>query len=140
MATRLQLQELALLRLEEAETLYASGLYDGCAYLCGYVVELALKARLCAALGVTDYPEKGSRLREALKSHILEDLGLLAGMAHELTSSRPVLLANSSLVNEWRPEWRYEPKGSYDSKAAERLLDAIRTKPDGVLTCISARW
>lgn len=137
MATRRQLQELAPLRLKEAETLYASILYDGCAYLCGYVVELALKARICAAFGVTDYPEKGSRLREALKSHILDDLGLLAGMAHE---SRPVLLANWSLVNEWRPEWRYEPKGSYDRKSAEKLLDAVRAKPDGVLTCISARW
>ncbi len=140
MATRQELQELALLRLQEAETLYAAGLYDGSAYLCGYVVELALKARICAAFGVTDYPEKGSRLREALKSHILDDLGLLAGMAHELTSSRPVLLANWSLVNEWRPEWRYEPKGSYDRAGAEKLLDAVRTMPDGVLTCISARW
>jgi HEPN domain-containing protein len=68
MATRRQLQELAYLRLEEAETLYASRLYDGCAYLCGYAVELALKAKICAAFGVTDYSEKGSRLREALKS------------------------------------------------------------------------
>ncbi len=139
MATRRQLQELAFLRLEEAETLYAAGLYDGCAYLCGYVVELALKARICATLGVSDYPEKGSRLREALKSHILDDLGLLAGMVHEFTPTRPVLLANWSLINEWRPEWRYEPKGSYDRAAAEKLLDAVRAKPDGVLTCISAR-
>src|SRR5258708_23742141 len=80
MATRRQLQELALLRLQEAETLYTSGLYDGCAYLCGYVVELALKARICATLGVVEYPEKGSRLRDAMKSHALDDLGLLAGM------------------------------------------------------------
>jgi HEPN domain-containing protein len=140
MATRLQLQELALLRLQEAEGLYASGHYEGCAYLCGYVVELALKAKICAAFGVTDYPEKGSRLREALKSHSLDDLGLVAGMEHEFTLTRPELLANWSIVNQWRPEWRYEPKGSYDRKRAEKLLDAVRTMPDGVLTCISARW
>jgi len=140
MATRKQLQELAILRLEEAEALFSSGLYDGCAYLCGYAVELALKARICASLGVTDYPEKGSRLRDALKSHVLDDLGLLAGMMHELNTRRPTLLANWSLINQWRPEWRYEPKGSYDRTAAEKLLDAVRAKPDGVLPCISARW
>jgi len=35
---------LAKLRLREAEHLYNSGMYDGCVYLSGYVVEFALKA------------------------------------------------------------------------------------------------
>jgi HEPN domain len=140
MATRKELQALAQLRLQEAEALYRDGLFDGCAYLCGYAVEVALKARICSMLGVADYPERGSRLREAMKSHVLEDLGLLAGMAYEFTPGRPTLLANWSIVTEWRPEWRYDPKGSYDQAAAEKLLDAVRSVPDGVLTCISARW
>lgn len=140
MSTQLQLRELALLRLQEAEVLFDSGLYDGCAYLCGYVVELALKARICATLGVSVYPEKGSRLRDAMKSHVLDDLGLLAGMGHDLTSARPDLIANWSFLIEWKPEWRYNQKGSYDRKAAQKLLDAVRSQPDGVLTCISARW
>jgi hypothetical protein len=104
MATRQQLRDLALLRLQEAEVLFNAGLYDGCAYLCGYVVELALKARICATLGVNDYPEKGSRLRDAMKSHVLDDLGLLAGMGHDLTSARPALVANWSSLIEWKPE------------------------------------
>lgn len=54
MVTRQQLKDLALLRLKEAEALFAAGLFDGCAYLCGYVVELALKARICATLGVNE--------------------------------------------------------------------------------------
>jgi hypothetical protein len=57
-ATRDQLKALALLRLEEAETLFKAELYDGAVYLCGYVVELGLKARICALLGVLEYPEK----------------------------------------------------------------------------------
>lgn len=140
MASRKQLQELALTRLGEAEALFAAGHYDGATYLCGYVVELALKARICASFGVKDYPEKGSKLREAMKSHDFEDLGLLAGMEHELGANRPVLLANWSLVIEWRPEWRYQPKGSYNRLVAERFLNAVRSQPDGVLACISARW
>lgn len=111
MASRSQLKELALLRLQEAEVLFANGFFDGSAYLCGCAIELVLKARICATLGVAEYPEKGTRLREAMKSHGLEDLGLLAGLAHDLTSARPALLANWSLMIEWKPEWKYEPKG-----------------------------
>jgi hypothetical protein len=140
MATRQQLRELALLRLQEAEVLFDNNLYDGSVYLCGYVVELALKARICATLGVNVYPEKGTRLRDAMKSHVLDDLGLLAGMGHDLTPARPDLITNWSFLIQWKPEWRYNQKGSYDRRAAEKLLDAVRSRPDGVLTCISARW
>jgi HEPN domain-containing protein len=50
MTTRRELQRLACLRLREAEALFGADCYDGCAYLCGYVVELALKAAICATL------------------------------------------------------------------------------------------
>ncbi len=91
MATRLELQQLACLRLNEAEALYNAGCYDGCAYLCGYVVELALKAAICATLGVAEYPEKGSRLRESFKTHDFDDLKLLAGMEQSFTRVRSFL-------------------------------------------------
>jgi len=140
MATRQELQALAKLKLREAEALFAAGFFDGCAYLCGYVVELALKARICATLGVSEYPEKGSRLKEALRTHDFDDLKLLAGMEHEFSASRPALLSNWSIASRWKPERRYEPPGSYDQAAAEEILNAIRRKPDGVLECISSRW
>ena len=35
MPTRDEFKELAKLRLQEAETLFQAGLYDGAAYLCG---------------------------------------------------------------------------------------------------------
>ena len=57
MPTRTELRQLARIKLREAKQLYHAGYYDGCAYLCGYVVELALKARICRLLGVRDYPE-----------------------------------------------------------------------------------
>jgi HEPN domain-containing protein len=139
MATRQQLQQLALLRLREAEVLFAAGCYDGCAYLCGYVVEMALKARICATLGVTDYPEKGSRLKDALRTHDFDDLKLLAGMDHAFTVNAN-LLANWSVASKWKPERRYEPKGTYNREAALEILDSVRGQPDGVLPCISLNW
>jgi|SRR5712691_11452414 len=139
MVTRRELQQLSCLRLEEAEALFGAGCYDGSAYLCGYVVELALKAAICSNFGVTEYPEKGSRLRESLKTHDFDDLKLLAGMEQAFTASS-ALLANWSVASKWKPERRYEPKGTYDQAAAKGILDAVRDYSDGVLACISSRW
>jgi hypothetical protein len=141
MATREQLKALAQLRLQEAEGLFAAGFYDGCAYLCGYVVEFALKARICATLGVSEYPpEMKAQLRTAFRTHDFNDLRLLAGMDREFSASNPALLTNWSVANQWKPERRYEPAGTYDRIAAEQILNAIRTEPDGVLPWISSRW
>jgi len=142
MATREQLKALAQLRLREAETLFKAELYDGCAYLCGYVVELALKARICATLGINEYPPdmKANNLRTALRTHELDDLKLLAGMGREISASNRALLTNWSIASQWRPERRYEPPGTYDRNAAQEILDVIRKEPDGVLPCISSHW
>ena len=75
MATSKELQELAQLRLREAEALYAAGFYDGCVYLCGYVVELALKACICATLAIPGYPDTRPFL-----THDFKELTLFAGL------------------------------------------------------------
>ena len=137
MANRRELQKLACLRLKEAEALFDAGCYDGAAYLCGYVVELALKAAVCATLGVNEYPE--SSFRGALRTHEFDDLKLLAGMENAF-AAKTTLLANWSLASEWKPEHRYEPEGTYDQQAAAAILQAVRTYPDGVLACISLHW
>jgi hypothetical protein len=111
---------------------------DGCAYLSGYVVELALKARICATRGVSEYPE--NRLKNAFKTHDFDELKLLADIDNEFVGSRPALLGNWSTASKWKPGRRYEPEGTYDRVEAEKILDAIRTKPDGVLECLSSRW
>jgi HEPN domain-containing protein len=146
MATRRQLQDLALLRLQEAEALFAAGFYDGCAYLCGYVVELALKARICALLGVDEYPDNSlnDRLRRAFRTHDLNELKLLAGMQEEITpKNQPInqeLYSNWSVATRWTTARRYEPKATYDGPSAQAMLEAITAKPDGVLECVSRLW
>jgi HEPN domain-containing protein len=137
MATRRELQKLACLRLKEAEALFEAGCYDGCAYLCGYVVELALKAAVCANLAVVTYPEK--RLEGAFRTHVLEDLKLVAGMDDAFIGNN-ALLANWSVAVKWKPERRYEPEGTYTSTTSREVLEAVRAYPDGVLACISSRW
>lgn len=136
MATGDELKELAGLRLREAETLFSAGLYDGCVYLCGYVVELGLKARICAVLGITEYPDK----RTHFKTHDFDELKLLAGLEREISVANPLLLENWSVATEWRPEWRYQRAGTFGRAKAEKALEAIKGRPDGVMACISQRW
>jgi HEPN domain-containing protein len=137
MPTREQLKTLAQLRLREAEALFENGLYDGCAYMCGYVVEIALKAKICKTLGVEEYPDE---FMKAFRTHDFDELKLLAGMQDDPLAAADPFLENWSIVTRWEPEQRYEPQGTYDRDQASIILNAIRTEPDGVLPWLSLRW
>ena len=58
MPSRGELQLISKTRLKEVKILYQNRLYDGAIYLSGYVIETALKARICRILN-DDYPETG---------------------------------------------------------------------------------
>jgi HEPN domain-containing protein len=57
MTTKNELRTLARARLKEAQILFEAKRYDAATYLCGYAVELALKARICQTLKYTHFPE-----------------------------------------------------------------------------------
>ena len=140
MATRAELQKLAKLRLKEAEALYRQKLYDGAAYLCGYSIECALKARICKLLDVADYPSKRQNLKSAYTSHDLGQLLFLAGLSSGIGLTQPELQQNWSIVAKWRSERRYDTPGKYSQRDALEVLDAIRSQPHGVLRWLMKRW
>lgn len=140
LANRRELQQLARLRLSEAEHLYAKGLHDGATYLCGYVVEFALKARICKLLKLKNYPDTG-KIGNLFKTHNFDDLKLLAGLSEEVTAAKnPELFANWSIAKSWEPEQRYSAPGTSDRKKAQDALASIKDDPNGVLTWLSKRW
>jgi HEPN domain-containing protein len=57
MATKTELRILARARLKEAQILFDVKRYDAATYLCGYAMELALKARICQTLGYSHFPQ-----------------------------------------------------------------------------------
>ena len=59
-----ELREISAARLEDAQALFDAGHYDGVVYLCGYAVELALKARICETLDWDGYPSTNREFRE----------------------------------------------------------------------------
>lgn len=139
MPTRAEFKQLAKLRLREAETLFSAGLYDGAAYLCGYAVEFALKARICKLLGLNEYPETG-RLKTAYAVHDFNQLLILSGLQPKLDPGNADLFTNWSVATPWTPERRYQPKGSFNKTAAKEILDAVSSNPNGVLKWIMRYW
>jgi HEPN domain-containing protein len=139
MATPKQLKDLALLRLDEAEALFAAGLYDGAKYLAGYVVELALKARICRLLDLDEYPNQGE-LRRVYAVHNLDQLLILAGLRRAIDPLNTPLFDNWSTTILWKPESRYDAAGSVTRRDAEEILNAIRDSTNGVLAWIKTLW
>jgi HEPN domain-containing protein len=138
--TRKDLRELSRLRLREAQALYKAHLYDGCVYLAGYAVELALKARICRLLRIKEYPLSGD-IGKAFKVHSLDQLKVLAGLSVEIDMSKnKELFDNWSKAVDWDPEQRYEAPGKYDAGTAKIILDSLTAKPNGVFTWLSSRW
>jgi HEPN domain-containing protein len=139
MPTRNELKELAKLRLKEAETLFNAGLYDGAVYLCGYVVEMALKARICKLLDIDEYPSSG-KLKSAYAVHDFYQLLVLSGLKNKVNSAHAELHANWSITIPWSPEMRYQAQGTISKTQAEQILNAVRDKPNGVLRWIMKYW
>lgn len=97
MPTKVELEQLSQTRLEEAKALIEKGLYDGAFYLAGYVIELALKARICKVLDLSDYPDSG-KLSTAFKTHSFDELLLLSGLKSQFEHDKS---GNLDLATNW---------------------------------------
>ncbi len=138
MPTRQQLQTISKTRLKEVKALYRNSLYDGAKYLSGYVIETALKARVCRILD-SDYPETGAISRSFL-THDLDQLIKLAGLQKAFDNGSVNFKTNWSIVTNWSEVNRYIPIGTTLKANVEELLNALEDKNDGVLTWIKKRW
>jgi HEPN domain-containing protein len=100
------LRKLARARLRDAEVLLKAKRHDGGLYLCGYAIELALKAKICRTLHWTGFPETDAEFRafRSLKTHSLEILLRFSGAEAKIKSC---FFAEWSAVANWDPEARY---------------------------------
>ena len=113
--------------LRAAKLLRTRRSYDASVYLCGYAVEIALKARVCKALKwVTGFPETNAEFHEKgqlLKTHNLR-------MLLEYTTLKGVVnlrfLKEWSEVIAWSPEQRYNPVGTKTVADTDRMIAATQ--------------
>jgi hypothetical protein len=123
--TAADLKALARARLADAKALLQASRFDGSAYLCGYSVELALKARACKALKWTHFPEKPGEVRrlETFKTHDLDILLRLSGREQYIKVN---LFAEWTVVSQWNPESRYQPVGTVTAATAQGMISAAQ--------------
>jgi len=110
----------------DATVLFEADRYDGAYYLCGYAVELALKARICQTLRWPGFPQTSGEFkgRQSLKTHDLEDLLQFTGVGERVRTKH---MADWSFVLNWNPEKRYQKAGnSTQQEAADMVASAKR--------------
>lgn len=116
-----EIEKIVQARVKDAQVLYESSRYDGSVYLCGYAIELGLKARICRTLQWDEYPTSGKY--SSFKTHDLDVLLHLTGCEDKVKLKH---LANWSIVAQWNPEARYNPIGSVQNSDAKDMLESTK--------------
>jgi HEPN domain-containing protein len=138
---RADFQELAELRLAEAECLFRNGMFDGAYHLAGYAVEAALKACIAKTVNQFDFPPRNTQ-----RDYYTHDFEVLLK-----TAALDIMMANDrksnatldrywKIVKFWKEDSRYEPRGSKSQGIVQEFLFAITDASDGVLIWIKKRW
>jgi HEPN domain-containing protein len=125
MLDRDELSSIARARLDDADALVSAGRHDGAVYVCGYAVELGLKARICKTLRWEGYPETGKEFEayRSFKTHDLVVLLRLSGVEEDVKKSLPF---EWSVVAQWNPESRYGPVDSSSEDEARSMIESAR--------------
>jgi hypothetical protein len=111
-------------RLQDAIVLFDNGRFDGAAYLCGYAVELALKARICITLNWDGFPQTRGEFEglSSFKTHRLDVLLVLSGQEQRIKAEQ---LDEWSAIVTWDPEARYETVGQRDPSDVAVMLASV---------------
>ncbi len=106
--------------------MYRRGSYDGASYLCGYAVEIALKARICRTLRWAGFPSTPSEFQnvKSVQTHNFEALLLFTGLE---TRIKVVQYDDWIIVKKWTPEQRYNPVVTQTITDAADMIAAART-------------
>lgn len=98
--------------------------YDCAVYLCGYAIELALKARICKTLKWSGYPETQKEF-DRLSSFKIHDLNILLRLTGRESIIKSKFFAEWSAVTTWTPEVRYKPIGTASDLDAKLMIESV---------------
>lgn len=136
---RALLQQLADLRLQDAEALLADSRWDAAYYLLGYSVECALKACVAQQFRLHEVPEKA--LVNAFYTHDFEKLlgasGVKSSWDERVKKDRDFSI-NWATVRDWNSDKRYEI--SITGPIAREMYDAVTNMSSGVLPWLKTHW
>ena len=136
---RIELHDLARMRIREGKSLLDAELYAGSYYLSGYAVECGLKAVIAKLQGRNEFPDK--RFANECNTHNLRTLVRLAGLQFDLEEeiqSSTAFAENWSVVRKWSELARYEV--NVPAQTARCMYVACAGHPKGVLPWIQMYW
>ena len=118
-----ELDNIARARIEDAKVLFTAGRFDGATYLCGYAVEVALKARICGTLNWPEFPSTGGEFQayRSFQTHELDVLLRLSGQEARIKQNH-FALWNAVVV--WKAESRYNVVGTAQQSDAAAMIRA----------------
>lgn len=138
MLTKVDLETLAEMRLNDAILLLQNERYSSAYYLSGYAVELGLKACIAKAFQPNAIPDKA--FVNDIYTHHLESLYGLAGLKKEFQDARKIntqLDAAWGIVNQWTEASRYH---IWDRFFASDMVQAVIEPQHGVYQWVKNHW
>ena len=131
---RRDLQELAVIRLKDAQVLIENRRFDAAYYLAGYAVECALKACVAKKTERYEFPDKELALQVYIHdlTRLLKPAGLAQIWQEELEADL-ALGRMWGVVKEWSEQSRYRTYSRKDS------VDMVKGA-QGVFECIKKFW
>jgi HEPN domain-containing protein len=119
-----ELDAIAGARVEDARALLAAGRFDGATYLCGYAVEVALKARICRVLNWPEFPSTGGEF-QAYRSFQTHELDVLLRLSGQEARIKQQHFALWNVVAVWKAESRYNIIGTAGQTDAMAMIEAV---------------
>ena len=126
-----ELDHIAVARIEDARVVFDAGRFDGAIYLCGYAVEVGLKARICRTLNWAEFPATGGEF-QAYRSFQTHELDVLLRLSGQEIRIRRDHFEIWNAVAVWSVDLRYHAVGTSGQqdalsmiKSAEELLAVL---------------
>lgn len=120
-----ELDRIAQARLDDSKALLVAGRYDGASYLCGYAVEVALKARICRVLNWPEFPSTRGDFEgyRSFQTHELDVLLHLSGQEQRIKQQN---FRDWNAVSLWNPESRYNVVGTSQRADTEAMIQGAQ--------------
>ncbi len=118
-----ELDQIAEARLQDGKALLAAARYDGATYVCGYAVEVGLKARICRTLNWSGFPSTSGEFKSyrSFQTHELEVLLRLSGQEDRIKQQHFALW---NAVAVWKVDSRYDVVGKIQKTDADMMINA----------------
>ena len=123
-----ELDKISRARIKDAIILFKNKGYDGALYICGYSIEVALKAIICKNLRLNGIPHTTEEFNNIarIKTHNIEEL-LKMTPSNINGKIKGKYFADWSIVLLWNPEMRYAPiKGKQKKNQASGAISSAQ--------------